>query len=163
MNVTFACPRCEQTSRADVAPESPALTCAHCGLVLARPGDAYSEGHLARCLACPGTDLFVRKDFPQRLGVAIVVVGFAVSCVTWYLYQKELTFAVLVATAVADVVLYRLVGDSLVCYRCGAQYRQLPRAEGRAGFDLATHERYRQQAARLAQQRPAAGADAAGH
>jgi len=82
--------------------------------------------------------------------------------VTWYLYQKELTFAVLVATALVDVVLYRLVGDAVVCYRCGAQYRQLPGTERQAGFDLTTHERYRQQAARLAQ-RSAAGGDAVGH
>jgi hypothetical protein len=163
MNVTFACPQCEQTSRAEVSHDSPALDCAHCGLQLARPDDAYDEGHLVRCLACPSTDLFVRKDFPQRLGAAIVVAGFAASCVTWYLYQKELTFAVLVATALADVVLYRLVGDALVCYRCGAQYRRLPGIEQRAGFDLATHERYRQQAARLAQRRSAAGGDAVGH
>jgi hypothetical protein len=116
-----------------------------------------------RCLACPSTDLFVRKDFPQRLGVAIVVAGFAVSCVTWYLYQKELTFAVLFAVALVDWALYALVGDSLVCYRCGAQYRQVPGVKGRAGFDLAVHERYRQQAARLAQQRSTSRGDAAGH
>ncbi|HUY31644.1 MAG TPA: hypothetical protein VMV69_02615 [Pirellulales bacterium] len=162
MNVTFACPRCTETSRAEVNPGSPGLTCRHCGLALEAPDDAYDEGQLVRCLSCPSSDLFVRKDFPQRLGVAIVVAGFAASCVTWYLYQKEMTFAVLVATALVDVVLYRLVGDSLVCYRCGAQYRQLPGLEGRAGFDLATHERHRQQAARLAQRKSTAG-DAAGH
>ena len=132
MNVTFACPQCEQTSRAEV-PTTRRPSPAHCGLHLARPDDAYDEGQLVRCLACPSTDLFVRKDFPQRLGAAIVVAGFAASCVTWYLYQKELTFAVLVATALVDVVLYRLVGDSLVCYRCGAQYRQVPGIERASG------------------------------
>jgi hypothetical protein len=163
MNVTFACPRCEKPSRADVAGDSPGLTCRHCGLELSRPAKACDEGRLVRCLACPSTDLFVRKDFPQRLGVAIVVAGFAVSCVTWYLYQKELTFAVLFVVALVDWALYALVGDALVCYRCGAQYRQVPGVEGRSGFDLAVHERYRQQAARLVQQRSTSRGDAAGH
>jgi hypothetical protein len=162
MNVTFACPRCEKTCRTDVSGDLPELTCGHCGMALSRTAEACDEGRLVRCLACPSTDLFVRKDFPQRLGVTIVVAGFVVSCVTWYLYQKELTFAVLFATALADWALYALVGDSLVCYRCGAQYRQVPAIEGWSSFDLSVHERYRQRAARLAHER-SASRDAVGH
>ncbi len=37
------------------------------------------------------------------------------------------TFAILFATALIDVVLYLIVPDALMCYRCGAMYRQ---AEG---------------------------------
>jgi hypothetical protein len=48
------------------------------------------------------------------------------------------------------------VGDSLVCYRCQAEYRQLPSLAEHGPFRLETHERYRQQAARLAQSVPAA-------
>ena len=127
------------------------LSCPHCKSRLAVPEGAWHEGQLTRCLVCPSTDLFVRKDFPQGLGVAIVVLGFAVSCVTWYLYLVTATFAVLFATALADLALYWIVGDSLVCYRCGARYRDVDDIDQHAHFDLETHERHRQHAARLAQ------------
>ena len=155
MNVTFCCQRCDQTSRVDVDPADDLLTCPGCELALERPSEAFQDGRLTRCLVCPSRELFVRKDFPQRLGVAIVVLGFAISCVTWYFYWVNLTFAVLFATALIDVLLYVLVGDNLTCYRCGAEYRAVPNMAEHGGFDLATHERYRQQAARLAQHRPA--------
>ncbi|HVA49185.1 MAG TPA: hypothetical protein VNH11_22670 [Pirellulales bacterium] len=115
-----------------------------------QPADAWDGDHLTRCLVCSGTDLFVRKDFPQRLGVAIVVLGFALSCVTWFFYWTTLTFAVLFATALVDFVLYLIVGESVVCYRCHAEYRRLPKPQAYQAFSLDTHERHRQQAARLA-------------
>ena len=148
MRLSYSCPRCEQASETDVSTDGQPVVCAHCALELVPPPDAWREAALTRCLVCPSTDLFVRKDFPQRLGVAIVAAGFAASCVTWYFYWTMATFAVLFATALADLVLYLIVPDSLACYRCGAQYRQLPRLDHHERFDLETHERYRQQAAR---------------
>lgn len=74
----------------------------------------------------PGADLFVRKDFPQGLGVAIVTVGLLASCVAWGYSQLYLTFGILFATALVDVVLYVFVPNALMCYRCGAMYRALP-------------------------------------
>jgi hypothetical protein len=102
-----------------------------------------------RCLVCPSTDLFLRKDFPQRLGVGIVTVGILASCITWAMSEIVATFAILFATALVDVVLYLVVPDALMCYRCGAMYRQAS-GTGHEPFNLETHERYRQQAARMA-------------
>jgi hypothetical protein len=45
------------------------------------------------------------------------------------------------------------VPDSLMCYRCGAQYRQVGGLAEHGGFNLETHEPYRQPAARLAERR----------
>jgi hypothetical protein len=115
--------------------------------------DALADGELQHCLVCPSVELFVRKDFPQRLGVAIVVLGFAMSCVTWWNYWLYATFGVLFATALIDVLLFALVGETLVCYRCGAEYRDLTSMAAHGPFSLETHERYRQRAARLAQAR----------
>jgi hypothetical protein len=148
MHTRFCCPRCEKP--ADVELLDATLTCPHCGLQIHEPPDAWEDGRLRRCLVCPSTDLFIRKDFPQRLGVTIVAVGVGLSCITWFNYWVTATFVVLFATALADFVLYLIVGDSLACYRCGAEYRQLPQRAGYATFDLETHERYRQQSARLA-------------
>lgn len=153
MNVAFSCPRCEQANDLELVAGSSALLCPHCRAEISVPHDAFVDGKLERCVVCPSVDLFVRKDFPQRWGVGIVVFGFAVSCVTWYLHHMAATFAVLFSTALVDFVLYRVVGDALVCYRCGAHYRHINGLENHARFDLETHERYRQQAARLAEER----------
>ncbi|HUY92460.1 MAG TPA: hypothetical protein VMV10_27200 [Pirellulales bacterium] len=157
MNVTFACPRCGRSSAVELKTNDASLRCPHCQLEIEQPAGAFENGQLERCLVCPSNDLFVRKDFPQRVGVAIVVTGFAISCVTWNFYLTKLTFAVLFATAIIDFVLFAIVGESLTCYRCGAQYRGLEGLKNRQGFDLEIHERYRQEAARLAQ-RPAGAA-----
>ena len=149
MQIRFSCPRCDQHSVAEVTPGTP-LDCSGCGLQVNQPADAWDGDRLTRCLVCPSGDLFVRKDFPQRLGVAIVVFGFALSCLTWFFYWTTLTFVVLFATAMVDFVLYLIVGESVVCYRCHAEYRQIPTTAAYQPFSLDTHERYRQQAARLA-------------
>ena len=129
MEITFPCPRCEHTVQATWSPGQEQLPCSQCGLEFRVPADAWSDNRLRRCLACPSHDLFIRKDFPQRLGVAIVVTGFAFSSVAWYFYEPLWAFAFLFATALIDVVLYLVMGDAINCYRCGAQYRGVPDIE----------------------------------
>ena len=157
MNVTYACPRCESTIRGAWDADTAGIVCSHCQLAILPPAEALDQGRLRRCLVCPSTELFVRKDFPQRLGVAIVVAGFIASSVAWYYYMTYLTFGILFATALFDVLLLALVGNSLVCYRCGAEYRDVEGIEEHGAFNLETHERYRQQAARLGSQKSYAG------
>jgi hypothetical protein len=120
------------------------------------PDGAISADRIERCLVCPSNELFARKDFPQRLGVALVVLGFIGSSIAWANYQVFWTFAILFFTALVDLVLYLVMGESLTCYRCQAQYRGVQEIERHGGFDLETHERYRQMAART-QDRTAGG------
>ena len=153
MNITFSCPRCQQGVRTDVQPTDANLDCPHCRQSITVPSGAFEGDQLCRCLVCPSTDLFVRKDFPQRLGVGLVVLGIVGSSIAWGYSHIVLTFAILFATALADVVLYLVVPDALMCYRCGAQYRMAAGMARHGAFNLETHERYRQQAARMAPHR----------
>jgi uncharacterized protein YbaR (Trm112 family) len=148
MNVTFECPGCQQAARVGFNASSAELACPHCEQKIQVPADAVSGARLHRCLLCPSIDLFARKDFPQRLGVALVVLGFVASSIAWANYQVLLTFAILFFTALVDLVLYLVMGESLTCYRCHAQYRGTEEIEIHGGFNLETHERYRQLAAR---------------
>jgi hypothetical protein len=129
------------------------LTCEHCDFAVRSGPEAWKDGQLQQCLACPGKDLFVRKDFSQRLGLGIVITGFGLSCVTWYFHWIILTYAILFLTAAVDVLLYVLVGDLLECYNCHAIYRGDVTNKEYAAFDLEIHERYRQQHARCEQLR----------
>ena len=149
MNVTYNCPACHRTTRSHLAPDQASISCAHCQQTINIPPNAIQGQQINRCLVCPSTELFARKDFPQRLGVALVVIGFVGSSIAWFNYQVLLTFAILFVTALIDLALYIVMGESLTCYRCHAQYRGFEEIEKHGGFDLETHERYRQMAARM--------------
>lgn len=155
MNLTFACPDCDQTSRIELTGAADqTLRCPACGRHWQVPAEACDTNHVHRCVVCPSTDLFVRKDFSQRMGVAIVVVGIVLSSIAWYLHQIMATYAILFATALIDVVLYVVIGNVLQCYRCRAEYRGLEDLDSHAPFNLETHEKHRQQVARLESARP---------
>src|SRR5262245_10489927 len=102
MYVTFACPQCEQTAHTGLSPDATVIACPKCQSRVTMPRGAIEDGQLRRCVLCPSSDLYLRKDFPQRLGVALVVVGFAASCVAWHYYALFWTFAILFATALMD-------------------------------------------------------------
>ena len=150
MNATFRCPHCNQTAQVELEAATRELGCPHCGAKWALEGGP-NAGKVERCLICPSTELFVRKDFSQPLGVTIVVIGFLISSVFWYYRMPLWTYAVLFATALIDVVLYLTVGNLLQCYRCQAQYRGVAGLEEHEPFDLETHEKHRQQRIRMEQ------------
>lgn len=163
MRITYACPSCDATVTQAGVETATSLVCSRCGAAVSVPAEAVAWTNAAggpadaatgvpvlrRCMVCPSTELFVRKDFPQRLGVAIVVVGFVASCVTWAWQMLVPTFAILFGTALIDVVLYLVMPECLTCYRCASRYRGAAGPHG--GFDLETHERHRQQRIRLAE------------
>lgn len=149
MNVTYACPACSAGVRQPFDESSAALPCPHCGQEIAVASGSVEGLRVRRCLACPSRDLFVRKDFPQRVGVGLVALGVIGSSVAWYYANLPWTFGILFATALADLALFALVGNALMCYRCGAQYRGVEEMDAHGEFNLETHEKYRQLAARM--------------
>jgi hypothetical protein len=82
-------------------------------------------------------------------------VGFLLSTIAWGFHWRYTSYAILFASALCDVLCYALVGNVLQCYRCRAEYRELAGLEEFEPFDLETHERFRQQALRLAQAKKA--------
>ena len=149
MNVTFACPACQAAVRQHFDASAAALACPHCGQEVRFAPGSVDGRRVKRCLVCPSTDLFVRKDFPQRVGVLIVAVGIIGSSIAWNYSNLPWTFGVLFATALADLALFAVVGSALMCYRCGAQYRGTEEMDGHGQFNLETHEKHRQVAARM--------------
>jgi hypothetical protein len=114
---------------------------------------AAADGAAAGCAVCGNCELYRKKDFPHGLGMALLALACLASAVTYGLYYQWLTWAILIGTALFDSVLYLCVGDVVVCYRCGAQYRGLPDAATVPPFDLGVGERYRQERLRREQLR----------
>jgi hypothetical protein len=149
MNATYACPACETAVRQQFDADSTTLACPHCGQQVRITAGSIDGERVKRCLACPSSDLYVRKDFPQRIGVLIVAVGIVGSSIAWHYGDLAWTFGILFATALADVALVAVVGNALMCYRCGAQYRGVEKMDAHGPFRLETHEKHRQLAARV--------------
>jgi hypothetical protein len=99
---------------------------------------------LKACRKCGCRDLFVRKDFPQKVGLTLVVVA-AVAFVVLAASRTSfwLGALLLVAVAAIDAVIYLFVPKITVCYRCRAEFRDAPLNPQHEGFELAVAEKYR--------------------
>lgn len=60
---------------------------------------------LDECLVCGCKELFIRKNFSQRLGVAVVVIAATSSAIAWAYYMWYTAYGILFAAAAAGFVL----------------------------------------------------------
>jgi ABC-type dipeptide/oligopeptide/nickel transport system permease component len=99
---------------------------------------------IEQCPKCGCRDLFVRKDFPQRLGLAIVfVAGIAFLVLAARRNQFYLGAIVLIVALLIDALGYFLVGLVTVCYRCRGEFRDVPINPAHGPFELSIAEKYR--------------------
>ena len=98
---------------------------------------------------CGCDDLWRQKDFPPALGLTLVGLGALLSTLAWLWYYPVAAIGILMAFALVDLVLFALMPDVLVCYRCGARYRHTAIREDHPRFSLELAERYRQEERRL--------------
>ena len=159
MDLEYRCPRCGSWDRAFGIERIDRVRC-RCGHERPLRRGAYDGGSLDACPWCATPDLYAQKDFPRRLGVAILLLGLLISSIFYYYLMPLWSMAVLVAFAIVDGVLSRFLPDVVVCYRCESRCRGLrPGGGERFGpFDLAIGERYRQERLRAEQLREAAEA-----
>ncbi len=130
-SVHFLCPRCDarQTRESREAPRA----CHRCGewnAVAAPPASSIID----RCAACGHDQLYFQKDFNRTTGIALVVIG---SIFVPWTYGLSL-----LGVTILDYVVWRLVKDVIVCYRCQAVHRGYPPNPALKPFDLVTHDRH---------------------
>ncbi len=143
MNVRFYCPNCDYPARVPL-PETSFWECPACDHRLAIDRDVTKD-NLSPCAICGNHELYKKKDFPHALGMGILIVACILSFITYAYYEKWLTWAILIGTALFDGILFLLVGDVVVCYRCQAHYRGIPKGTTYPPYELAIAERYRQE------------------
>ena len=155
MELTFSCPNCGSVGHLSPLEGASEARCGSCGTVRDLKTSTNASGQLVACPWCLTTDLYIQKDFPQGLGLFIVCVGFVISTVFWYYEMPIGAYLVLVISILLDLVMYHLVGDVTICYRCLSQMRGAgSNPDGRyRPFDLAVGERYRQERIRAEQLR----------
>ncbi len=99
MELTFACPSCGLVGQVSGLETVDCAVCRRCGNGRPLHAEAIVDSRLEACPWCLGDDLYIQKDFPQALGLAVVVTQFAVSTVFWYYEMVLATFSVLIGSA----------------------------------------------------------------
>jgi hypothetical protein len=134
LEIAFACRACGQETTVAAPGEG---TCAACGArnALDLPTAVREGGAIEACPACGGRQLYVQRDFNQRAGLAVVVVGALLAPFTPF-------YSSLIVAAVIDAGLYVLLPEIAVCYRCQAHFRGFARNPAHQAFDLHTAEQY---------------------
>ena len=145
MIVRFACPRCDQPQRVEL-PASQECQCRNCSHQLPLSAPVVTDRKpLTECVACGNKQLYRQKNFPQWLGLSILALACSAFFILSGLYLRNLAWAILLGSAAFDGLLYLIVGDALVCYRCQARHTGLPRHKSYDPFELAIAEKYRQE------------------
>jgi hypothetical protein len=97
---------------------------------------ATRQGRIVEhCPACGSVQLYVQRDFNQKAGLAIVVVGALLAPFTPF-------YSSLIVAALVDAGLYALLPEITVCYRCQAHFRGFARNAKHQAFDLHVAEQY---------------------
>jgi hypothetical protein len=151
VNVRFACPVCERPGRVNL-PGPKEWQCPGCDHLLP-VAEGAGKGPLEACAACGNRELYKKKDFPHALGMAILLGACVASALTYSAYWITATWAILIGSALFDGLLYLMVGDVVVCYRCDAHHRGMPVLPEHKPHDLGIGERYRQERLRREQLR----------
>ncbi len=93
------------------------------------------------CAVCGGRELFIRKDFPQFVGLMVVIVA-GIMSIYFFRTNFLLAYAVLAGAVAVDLLLYFVIGKLTSCYSCRAEYRNSKLNPAHEGFDLAVSEKY---------------------
>lgn len=150
MQLVFHCPQCNLLHIEPVDATHRGLNCSACDWKREFPADHLDGETPRRCLACGTEDLWRQKDFPQGLGLLMVVTGASLSTLFYWYVQPAWAIGVLLVFAAIDLALYAFMPDVLVCYRCKTRHRKATIDDQHRYFDLEVNERYRQEAIRLA-------------
>jgi DNA-directed RNA polymerase subunit RPC12/RpoP len=134
LEIAFACRGCGEETTVGSTGEGTCLRCGARNVLDLSP--ALREGQpIEACPACEGRQLYVQRDFNQRAGLAVVVVGAVLAPFTPF-------YSSLMVAALIDAGLYALLPEITVCYRCHAHFRGFARNRAHEAFDLHTAEQY---------------------
>jgi hypothetical protein len=132
--IAFACPSCGAEAVCGLDGDG---RCRSCGrpASLAIPAALRETRVIERCPPCDSALLYVQRDFNQKVGLGVVVVGGLLAPFTPF-------YSSLFVAALVDAGLYLLLPEITVCYRCHAHFRRFARNPKHQAFDLHVAEQY---------------------
>jgi hypothetical protein len=141
MRVRRYCPDC-MLSRDFTGTESGELACAGCGLPYAVSfEEAVGAEGVERCAFCGKRSFFLQKDFDQRLGCLFMGISLAAALFVGWKFGWIWFTPALLASVVVDWIVAARIRPVTICYRCDAEYRDLPQNPRHRGYDPHIAER----------------------
>jgi hypothetical protein len=132
--IAFACPGCGTETTTGLEGRGRCPSCAAEASLRLTPS-IHDARVVDRCPACDGEQLYVQRDFNQKAGLAIVALGAVLAPFTPY-------YASLFVAAAVDAVLYTVLPEITICYRCQTHFRGFARNPRHRPFDLHLAEQY---------------------
>ena len=132
--IAFACPGCGGEAVSGTDGEGRCTACSR-PAPLALTESLRAGSAVDRCPACQGEAFYVQRDFNQKAGLGIVVLGAVLAPFTPY-------YSSLVVATLLDAALYALLPEITICYRCQAHFRGFARNASHQAFDLHVAEQY---------------------
>ena len=135
------CPRCVRA--VDLEGSTPAAgACSRCGEPWTYRAPADPAAAVSRCGFCGNRAFFVQRDFDQRIGCAIMALSIAAALFAGARFGWIWFTPVLLATVLIDWGLALVVKPVTICYRCDAEYRDVPLNPRHRPYDPHVAERY---------------------
>jgi DNA-directed RNA polymerase subunit RPC12/RpoP len=142
MRTRYYCPDC-LTSRDFENPASGDFSCTKCGRAFAAQSPEQAQPvPLERCAFCGNRAFFLQKDFDQRLGCLFLVASLAMALFVGWKWGWIWFTPALLATVVVDWIVAARIRPVTICYRCDAEYRDVPLHPRHRGYDPHIAERY---------------------
>jgi hypothetical protein len=125
MQVVAKCPKCDASLPVHVEATAASIRCGRCGQEqrLAFSDAVRSDRSVDLCPVCEGPDFYTRKDFDPTLGLTVVIIGGAISAGFYWFGRDLVAYSILAGAVLVDLVVYGMLKDVTVCYRCHSEFR----------------------------------------
>jgi hypothetical protein len=142
MRARFYCPDC-LTAKEHDGTASGDFACVKCSRPYT-PSFANTLGAegIEACAFCQNHALFLQKDFDQRLGCLIMAASLGLALLVGWKAGWIWFTPVLLVSVVIDWVIAARIRPVTICYRCDAEYRDVPVNPRHKGYDPHVAERY---------------------
>jgi len=136
------CPNCVR-ARDHARSEAGEFRCEGCGEPYSARFDGVApSGSVERCAFCGNRAFFLQKDFDQRLGCLLLAVSLGLALFVGWRFGWVWFTPVLLATVAVDWIVARRIRPVTICYRCDAEYRDIPLNPRHRDYDPHVAERY---------------------
>ena len=142
MKVRRYCPAC-MNPREFAGSEADGFACSKCGAAYeARFAGVLGPQGVERCAFCGGRAFFLQKDFDQRLGCLFMALSLGLALFVGWRFGWIWFTPALLASVVVDWIVAARIRPVTICYRCDAEYREMPANPRHRGYDAHIAERY---------------------
>lgn len=143
MRARYYCPEC-LTAREHDGTENGDLSCAKCArrYEVSFQGSLAASGAVERCAFCGNRAFFLQRDFDQRLGCLLMAISLALALLVGWRFGWIWFTPVLLASVLVDWIVATRVRAVTICYRCDAEYRDMPLNPRHRAYDPHVAERF---------------------